>query len=552
MKHFLKLMIIIASLAFAFQTQAYDMPIGIPDPGFGLDEAKPNRPNHWNSEIAGYYYVEDTAGCSNSQTYGHEGSPRCYLPNPIPAGSYVEVHGTYNHTVAGTIQVHGNGTVNNPIWVVGENSNTRPTFTDQVLIFGSYIYIDNVKSYVTSSNDTCFKFGTSSHSGYKADHCMVRNSEMMSNSDKRASGAGVAGYDENEAAEYIIIANNHMHNFGILFPQPDHDVDAHVVTVNKESRHVWILENTIHDAGGAGIAIGQEGPNWHQTDNQWIYAGRNHVYNTLQANMAIKGALHVVFSENNVHDPVTRWANGILNGTVASPSKCFGWKGEPQDYWIINNTCQNASYGIHGGATVDHKQFKIYILNNTFKHIHPNNDSDGYTGTGSWGEAAISMIRGGYVYAIGNSIEDSSTAISCAGPGGASASLYNYYIENNIIRNTGHAHMVFCSRDNPSGTHIRNNIIYQPDGSQELIRWGSRSYTGDLAGWQTASGEGGNVVISDPKALQFPCSQLKIDKWQCSRDCYALIPLCLTPPNKNSVWHRENAILCRLFSSRLH
>jgi hypothetical protein len=490
---------IIVLVFFSITTgvQAYDMPIGIPDVWIDPDITAPERPADWSSEIEGYYYVEDTAGCSTSLNYGYEGNPRCYLPNPIPAGSYIEVHGEYNHTVAGTIQIHGTGTADNPIWIVGENIDERPTFTDQVLVFGSYIYIDNVKSYVTGANDTCFIFGTGSHSGYKADHCMIRNSEMMSDSGDRAHAVSIAGYNESEAAEYIIIANNHMHNFGILFPQPDHDVDAHVVTVNKESRHVWLLDNTIHDAGGAGIAIGQEGPSWHYTDNQWIFAGRNYVYNTLQANMSIKGAWHVVFSENNVHDPITRWADGILKGTVASPAKCFGWKGEPQDYWIINNTCQNASYGIHGGATVDNQQFKIYILNNTFRHIYANKPEE-FTGTNTWGEAAISMIRGGYVYAIGNSIYDAVAGITAAGPGGESALLYNYYIENNIIDNIGYAHMVIGSRDNPSQTHVRNNIIYQPDNSSELIRWGSNDYSGDLEGWKVASGEGENVVITNP------------------------------------------------------
>jgi len=116
---------------------AYDMPRGIPDPGFGLDEVKPVRPSNWTSEQAGYYYVEDTGGCSNSRTYGYPGAPRCYIPDPIPAGSYVEVHGTYNHTVGGTTLIHGEGTANSPVWIVGESDQVRPTFTENTILYGS-------------------------------------------------------------------------------------------------------------------------------------------------------------------------------------------------------------------------------------------------------------------------------------------------------------------------------------------------------------------------------------------------------------------------------
>jgi len=472
---------------------SYDLPLGIPDPGFGLDAVRPSRPDPWTSEVTGYYYIEDTAGCSKTTDYGTPDEPRCYIPNPIAAGSVVEVHGTYNHTTAGSIQLHGTGTAEQPIWVVGENHTNMPTFTDIILVFGSYIYIQDIHGVFTGTNDR-LAVGTSSHSGYGADHIMVRDCLLESNNDKRTHAITTSGYSEEEAARYIIYVHNTCRNFGVIGATID--LDAHVLMVNRYSRHVWILDNTVYHCGGAGISIGQEGPAWHYTDNQWIFAGRNNVYDTTQASMAIKGAWHVVFSENNVHDPITRWVDGVEGGTVASPSKCFGWKGEPQDYWIINNICQNASYGVHGGATVDNKQFKIYIIGNTFRHIYANKP-DEFTGTNTWGEAAISMIRGGYVYAIGNSIYDAVSGINAAGPGGTSGQLYHYYIENNIIENIGTAHMVIGSRDIPAQTYVRNNIIYQPDSSTELIRWGSHNY--NLSEFKTATGKGQNNVLADPK-----------------------------------------------------
>ena len=486
-------------LASCVDGYAYDMPTGIPDPGFGLDEVKPARPSNWNSEVPGFYYVEDVGGCSTTNTYGYPGSPICYIPDPIPAGSYVELHGTYKHTTAGVIKIKGNGTAANPVWVVGESHDKMPNVIDNTYISGSYVYLEDIRGYFTGSNDS-FKIGHNGSPEYLADHIMFRNCIAEGNNGTvRTQGFNFASdYDDGQKTEYVIVDKCIVRNHGPLEPQPTYDLDAHAILLGKTVEHIWILENEIYHCGGSGMVVGQEGDLWHYTDCKWIYAGRNHVYDTLQAGLSVKGSWHVVFSENNIHDQVTRWYDGIIGGYAASSSKCFGYKGEPQDYWVINNTCYGDNYGMHGGATIDYGQFNIYVIGNTINDIFPSSP-DKFTGENTWDSAAISMVRGGYVYAIGNSIYDSSSGINAAGPGGDMAELYHYYITNNIISDIGYAHMAIGSRDTPSQTYVRNNIIYQPDNSDEMIYWGSTQYINDIPGWQSASGTGANVVKADPK-----------------------------------------------------
>ncbi len=487
MKHvFLFWVLCLAVPATAF---AYDMPLGIPDPGFGLDEAKPARPSPWLSGITGYYYVENTSGCDDAREFGYPGSPRCSIPDPVPAGSYVEIHGTYGLKTAGAVMIHGQGTADAPVWVVGQDENQMPTFTDITMIRGSYVYLEHVRGFFTGATD-CFRIGSGSKPGFKGDHIMIRNSVAEGDGLTLTHGFSVMGYSEAEAAEHILLVHNEVKNHGAL--NASVDLDAHAITVNRWARQVWVLDNTVHTIGGSGIAFGQEGPNPTYTDIQWLYAGRNTVYDTTQAAIGVKDSWHVVLSENIAHDQITRWVGGVVGTTVASPSKCFGWKGEPQDLWIINNTCSNNSYGVHGGSTVD-GDWHIYVIGNVFHDIYAQKP-DQYNGANAWSEAAISLVGGNHVYAINNTVYNSVSGIMT--PGSGAHNKY-YFIENNIVSTISHPTGSHINSENSANeTVLRNNILYQPGGG-EMIRWRSAGEY-RLEEFQAATGKGQGCMNTDP------------------------------------------------------
>jgi hypothetical protein len=184
-----------------------------------------------------------------------------------------------------------------------------------------------------------------------------------------------------------------------------------------------------------------------------------------------------------------------VGGTVASPSKCFGWKGQPQNFWIINNICYNNSFGVHGGST-EAGDWHIYVIGNTFHDIYAQKPAE-YNGGNAWAEAAISLVGGNQVYAINNSVYNSASGIMTPGTG-----AYNkyYYIENNIVSKiTEPSGSHINSENSANQTIIRNNVIHQPNG-EEMIRWRS-SGEYNLAEFQSAEGKCQGCVNTDPQFI---------------------------------------------------
>ena len=99
--------------------------IGIPEPQFGANEEVPAKPSPWNGAVPGFYYVcNDCAGSTDSSnTYGWPSNPRKTIPNTIPAGSVVEIHGNYHGDY---LTLNANGTSGNPVFFIGESYDMRP------------------------------------------------------------------------------------------------------------------------------------------------------------------------------------------------------------------------------------------------------------------------------------------------------------------------------------------------------------------------------------------------------------------------------------------
>src|SRR4051812_13976623 len=93
-------------------------PIGIPMPSFGVTEIAPAVPNPWTVSTPGFYYVDQTqaSATDTSNAYGTPAKPRRTIPWSLPAGSVVELHGTYDtpHTSPATLV--SNGTAARPVF----------------------------------------------------------------------------------------------------------------------------------------------------------------------------------------------------------------------------------------------------------------------------------------------------------------------------------------------------------------------------------------------------------------------------------------------------
>jgi len=471
---------------------AYSPPIGIPDPGFGIDEVRPSRPTTWTSEIAGYYYINQGIGTDSGRVYGTPTNPRKSIPSTVPAGSYVEVHGTY--TSGGNIILKGIGNgaawvanTSGPVWIVGANEQTRPVFTRKLVITGTYIYFDNIKCYAPGLFQV-----SSPTAGYPADHIVLRNSEIEGAVSAAQSAVSIGGASSSLATN-VVIYNNSLHHTGNIVAV--YDQDAHITVVENYSSNIWVLENTMHTGSGSGAQVGGASSGYENCHH--VYYGKNRVYNTRQAGLAVKYASDVVFSQNMLHDIIdTRTL--YTEAESASPGKGVGFQYAPNRVWILYNTIYNTSYGIFAGSTNGTPpDWYVYIIGNTIYNISP--PSTGlmsgyvYNSEDSWAEAGIMLAGGTYRYIINNTIYNAPGGIYCP-------SSTPYYMENNIISNinTLNGYHIYMDSGTSASVSTLNNSIFYQNGGAEKIRWSSAN-VGNLSYIKTRTGKGQNSFNTDPK-----------------------------------------------------
>jgi hypothetical protein len=473
------------ALVYLSPALAYEPHLGIPAPWVDPDVTAPSAPSNWSQEIPGYYYVNYQSG-SDSRTFGTPGSPRQTLPNPIPAGSYVAVAGTYSHRIGGLIRVAGNGTSANwtagasgPVWIVGANGN-RAEFTNyKMVVIGSYIYFDNI--YVHSGS----RFQVGSYvNGETADHILLRNSEVQG-LPTDGTGAIVATVgSSSDLVDNVIIYNSELHDTGNL--QSPTDDDAGIMVISQYSSYVWVLNNTMYTASGSGLQIN---PTSNPSSTHHIFVSQNHVYNVRQSALWVKYATDVVFAENVVHDIIT---------TSWSPSKGLGAQYEPQRFWMVNNTVYNVEYGIRVASTNAGQDWNIYMIGNLIYDAHAPSPSS-HTGS-AWDEACIHLHGGVNRYIYNN------TLVNCDAGINLSSTIGNFYIKNNIISNitasTGQHLFVEYQKNS---TTVDNNIFYQ-NGSNIRIKWGSILY--DLASFKSSTSQCSNNCSSANPQFVSPASDI--------------------------------------------
>src|SRR4030095_10124475 len=75
------LMFIIATAFVSVTAQAaWQPPIGIPAPPFGINEVAPPTPNPWTTPTPGFYYVNNQTGNDTNNPYGTPANPRKTIP----------------------------------------------------------------------------------------------------------------------------------------------------------------------------------------------------------------------------------------------------------------------------------------------------------------------------------------------------------------------------------------------------------------------------------------------------------------------------------------
>lgn len=432
-------------LCQAANAQAYEYPIGIPNAWIAPDTPRPARPNPWTSEQAGYYYVNYQTG-SDSHTYGTPSAPRQTIPNPIPAGSYVEVHGTYSYIKGGVTVLHGDGSQSNPVWIVGVDGN-KPIFDHETVLEGEYLIVDNCiwtnRVFPRTKNPS--------------------NYIMLRNCDISAAGATfslIPFSGESGNGGYIhdfIVYNNDIHDSDPNWDDGSGaDTDAHGSKPGDYVYNVWYIDNRFYNIGGNAIQIGDQNSSQDRIYN--IYLGRNDTNGTRQSAIGIKKASDVIISQNTLHN-----THDIYNG---AGNTCGGiaYQYAPKRIWMLFNTIYDADDGIKSGSDTSPVEDYIYIIGNEISNIHHSGYSSSNNG---WTTGAGLMLVGStHISVVNNTITDADIGITTPGQN------QYLYIENNIISNITSDHIRIQYGNTASLSTLKNNIIYESSGN-ERIRWGN-------------------------------------------------------------------------------
>lgn len=434
------LIFVMAGLASASSHAAWQPIVGIPKPPFGVDETAPARPDPWDSNVAGYYYVDAQSG-NDANGNGFPGSPRQTIPDPIPAGSYVELHGQFNNDINLTAQ----GTMADPVFVRGENSSNRPTFGRFLNIVNStYLIVEQIKT--EPENGTLGNGSSGIRVREDSDHIGIRDSEISGVGNlNRTGNVGVGTYKcyqldpanadycaSNEFAEYIVLDNLTIHDIGDFSFAGDQD--GHGVVVNGQVAYMWLLNSTMTNGSGDGIQIeaahdsslvdGAGGMGGNERIHH-VFVGNNVAWHNKQTAYWIKHARHVVISSNVGYDfaAVDEFSEG----------QCTGFQYSADYFWFINNTFYNCEVAIKAQSMDNHEYVEggAYYIGNLIYNVHSTGDLTNPHVVGAIGIRANSRQH----YIINNTIVDTDIAISAPVSGGAGGTDGDgaLHMFNNII-----------------------------------------------------------------------------------------------------------------------
>jgi hypothetical protein len=291
-------------------------PIGIPYPDFGIAETvdmyigqqytftdSRGTTAYPISSVTGKpytHYVDNSGACNNNNVggYGDENNPICTIPNPLDAGSVVEIHGgPYNGGGGGWLRMYGDGTATKPVFIRGYSGTSRPVFSgwgNGLRVGGRYMIIENLAVECGS-----FVF----HTNYPADHdhVSIRNNEIYGRCDllygrPRGGGVSVGNIAYTAPAHDIVIYNNYIHDTGDVKHDTDTPAGGVGIAINSNSNHIWVVDNRGHGTGSDSFHAGHGAVNLHH-----VYVGRNDWHHDKENAIDFKAVQDFIISQNKIY-----------------------------------------------------------------------------------------------------------------------------------------------------------------------------------------------------------------------------------------------------------
>ena len=399
-------LILFSVLAIQPAAAQWAPPIGIPAPSFGITNVAPAVPNPWTASTPGFYYVEPTKTASTdaSNTYGTPAKPRKTIPTTLPAGSVVELHGTYDASHSSPATIVSNGTASAPVFIRGVSATSRPVAHRSWEIRGSYLVVENIEfGPMADQSDTGSMVVL-----LPSDHVSVRHNDVHG-LPVQGGGIGVVNWEVPYGVVYtgpgyldnIVLWDNLVHDNGDL--NATFDQDVHGISVTDHVRYLWVVDNQIYRNSGDGIQINAQDTMVASTHH--IYVGRNVSHHNKQSGFWVKSASDVIFSQNESYGH--RPSNSSLG-------QGMGGQYGPDWVWFLYNHIHDCEYGITQMSD-NQEHSRWFLIGNIIENIHHSRASDP---SDSWAPSAI-MMSGGYErHIINNTIYNTDSGVNISTPVG--------------------------------------------------------------------------------------------------------------------------------------
>lgn len=395
-------------------------PPGVPAPSFGIMEIAPRFPSRWTNAVDGFYFVAQGANATDHENpNGWPARPRMTIPTILEAGSVVQVVGTY--ATAHRLDrnpILARGTAERPVFLRGTSPDVRPTFTQDLVVRGSYLIVEYVKSDLPRD---ATNVAVVARADGPSHHIAFRHSELVGDLGQVTSaGIAAVGFDEARGVEDVVFYDLDVHDHGNLSATTD--VDAHCSVVGAFVRRFWLLDSRLHGCAGDGF---QANPGQgaaaltRQSSTRYIYLGRNTVYANRQSGLWSKNVTDIIFSQNTIY--------GIRRSGSSPMGQCIGGQYGPVRMWIIFNTLHDCETGVAVASTSGMGEgTEVYVLGNVIYDIQltggPNDPSN------SSSRAAIALWDIPHRYIVDNTIWRTHSGIKNDGSG-----LLTISIHGNII-----------------------------------------------------------------------------------------------------------------------
>ena len=333
---------------------AFEPPLGIPAPPFGINESVDIYVGNTAYLDAGNgpytHYVDNTAANCSDVGAANSLEPLCNLPESLSAGDVVEVHG--GPYTQNDIEITANGTLAQPVFIRGINDGSgNPSIEDgdEIILLGTYFVFEDFEL-----DRTRLKIGDS---GQEAFYAAARNVRVHDHPDK--NGSSLTG-------DYLLLWSNEIdHNQGN---------DRHGTFISSESQNVWILDNYYHHNGGDAIQFCH---GCTTVSPNTIFIGRNTMHSDRENAVDLKYAENIVISQNTMYgyaespkDELWCFDDGSACDIYSSGSDgsaiVVGSDGDAKNVWVIANNIYNSNHGIR----VEKSFSTLNIVGNVIRDIN--------------------------------------------------------------------------------------------------------------------------------------------------------------------------------------